>query len=176
MNQGLRLKLIQCINLLEPEFRNLNFTIDPYENSERIEYERKSKPELKEEEYEQILNGQNTVGGLLFGSKKQIKLFIFNYKELDTNPNEILGLVGTLYHEIRHAWQHENNKFQDEEEINSIDGNLEMYFGGEAEKDAYKFQLIEMQKHANEILEIFGVNARVHNYTLKPEIMKFIDL
>ncbi|MDR4928276.1 hypothetical protein [Peribacillus simplex] len=175
MDQGLRTKIIKCIDLLDDEFKTLNFTIDPYQVRERLIYERDNKPDLKKEEYEQILNGEVVVGGLTHGDKKQIKIFLFFYEELDSNAYEILHLIGNIFHEIRHAWQIKNNLYQEENEISKLDGNLEFYFGLEAEKDAYQFQLEQMQKHANKILEIFNNNARVKEFTLKDEIMKFIN-
>ncbi|MCC5803803.1 hypothetical protein [Rossellomorea vietnamensis] len=174
MDQGLRAKIIKCIDLLDNEYKSLGYTIDPYQNRERLIYERNYKPDLNEEEYEQILNGGIVVGGLTQGDKKKIKIFLFVYEDLQTNPKEILHLIGNIFHEIRHAWQIKNRLYQGEKEIGKIDGNLDIYFSLEAEKDAYRFQLEQMQKHANKILEIFNINKRVEGFTLKEEIMKFI--
>lgn len=51
-----------------------------------------------------------------------------------------------MYHEIRHAWQFENNLFQDEKEIDTIDGDFESYLSLPYEKDAYRFQDENMKK------------------------------
>ncbi|MED3861276.1 hypothetical protein [Priestia megaterium] len=174
INGTLRIKIIQCIKLLDSEYQSLNFTIDPYPSRERLEYERTNNPDLTPEEYNQILNGEETIGGLLLKDKKKIKLFLFLYDDLDRNPSDILDLVGNIYHELRHAWQTKNNLFQNDDGISKVDGNLEFYFGQEAEKDAYQFQLSEMKKNANKILEIFKVPTRVQSYALKEHIMKFL--
>ncbi|PEL14304.1 hypothetical protein [Bacillus sp. AFS017336] len=175
LDQGLRAKIIRCIDLLDEEYKSLGFTIDPYQDRERLIYERDKKPDLTEEAYDQILKGDIVVGGLTLGDKKKIKIFLFFYEKLNSDPLEILNLIGNIFHEVRHAWQIKNSKFQGEKEIGKIDGNLDTYFSLEAEKDAYEFQLVQMQNHANKILEIFNNTARVEKYTLKEEIMKFIN-
>jgi hypothetical protein len=174
INQALKLKFDKCIDLLDREYKSLNFTIDVYQDRERLEYERANKPDLKEEEYEQILNGEQTVGGLTVTKKRQIKIFLFHYGDL-TDVEEVLHLIGNVYHEIRHAYQITKNLYINDEEFSKLDGNLEYYFGQEAEKDAYKFQLEQMQKNANEVLSIFGINKWVQSYTLKDEIMKYFN-
>ncbi|MEJ1131252.1 hypothetical protein V9L20_27065 [Variovorax sp. CCNWLW225] len=175
INQKLKIRINKCIDLLDTEYKKLNFTIDPYISANRLEYERKNKPDLSEETYEQILNGSEVVSGITLGEKKRIKIFLFIYKNLETDANEVLGLIGNIYHEIRHGWQIEHKLFDDEIGITKIDGNLETYFGQVAEKDAYTFQLEQMQKNANKILEIFNINDRVQYYTLKEEIMDIIN-
>ncbi|WP_423479069.1 hypothetical protein [Priestia megaterium] len=70
INGTLRIKIIQCIKLLDSEYQSLNFTIDPYPSRERLEYERTNNPDLTPEEYNQILNGEETIGGLLLKDKK----------------------------------------------------------------------------------------------------------
>lgn len=175
INQSLKLNIEKSIELLGREYKSLNFTIDFYRDRGRLEFERENKPDLKKETYEQILNGEKGISGLTLGSKKQIKIFLFNYGDLETNAYNIVSLIGNIYHEIRHAWQVENNLFQEEDEINTINGNIELYFSQNAEKDAFIFQLENMQKYVNVVLQIFNFKGRIEQYELKPEIMKYIN-
>ncbi|MDZ4410536.1 hypothetical protein ORL62_21805 [Bacillus cereus] len=78
-----------------------------------------------------------------------------------------------MYHEIRHAWQFENNLFQDEKEIDTIDGDFESYLSLPYEKDAYRFQDENMKKYGEEILRIFGFQLKI-NYRLADEIRNII--
>lgn len=174
INKGLELKINKCIALLDEEYKSLNFTIHFYENKEKLLKERKNKPDMKEENYEQILAGQNEALGVTIGEKGIIKIFLFLLEDIKRNPSEVIELIGNIYHEIRHAWQVENKLFQDEEEISTLDGNLEAYYRLPSEKDAFQFQEKQMQKHGNKILEIFGWGDKTMKYELKPEIKNAI--
>lgn len=168
-NKFLEIKIKQCIGFLENEYKALNYTITFYEKRGDLTKERKENPNLKEENYEQILSGKTEAAGVTIGDKKEIKIFLFLFNDLKKDPNGVTELIGNLYHEIRHAWQVENNMFQDEEEISKIDGNLEAYLKLPSEIDAYKFQDKQMKKLAPRVLKIFGHQKGII-YELKPEI------
>jgi hypothetical protein len=132
---------------------------------------------MTEEQYEQILTGQTATAGITIGDKGKIKIFLFLFGDIKRNPTEVINLIGNLYHEIRHAWQTENNLFQDEEEISIIDGNLASYYSLPSEKDAYRFQEEQLQKHGKKILEILGIKLGDNiefRYELKAEIREVI--
>lgn len=169
----MQIKIKKCIALLGEEYTSLNYTIHFYENREKLQKEQKNNPVMKDEQYAQILNGQIEAAGVTVGEKGQIKIFLFLFENLKRDPNEVINLVGNLYHEIRHAWQNENNLFQDEEEISTIDGNFESYLKLPSEKDAYRFQDEQMKKHGERALEIFGFNLKFR-YELKPEVREAI--
>lgn len=169
IHKGLGLKINKCLDLLEKEYKDLNYTIYFYEKPEKLEKERRNKPDLNEEQYNQILAGQNITAGITIGEKGIIKIFLFLYEDVKKNPKEVIDLIGNLYHEIRHAWQAENKMFEDEEEISILDGNLESYYSLPSEKDAYKFQEEQMKLHGKKILEIFG-----YSYEFKYELNKEI--
>ena len=129
---------------------------------------------MKAEHYIQILDGQTVPAGLTIGERGKIKIFLFHFRDVKKDPVELINLIGNLYHEIRHAWQYDNNLFQDEDIIDTIDGNSGRYYNLPSEKDAYRFQEEQMQNHGNEILRIFGFDMKI-NFQLKPEIKKTID-
>lgn len=174
IKKGLSTKISKCIALLSAEFTSLNYTIYFYESREKFEKEHIEKPEMKDEQYTQILNGVIETSGVTIGEKGKIKIFLFLFDDVKKDPNEVIKLIGNIYHEIRHAWQNEKGLFKDEEELYTIDGNLEEYYSLPSEKDAYRFQEEKMQTYGNEILKIFGFNFGIH-YQLKPEIKKVID-
>ncbi|WP_342545388.1 hypothetical protein [Lysinibacillus sp. FSL K6-4013] len=173
LKKGLEIKINKCIALLGEEYASLNYTIYFYENREKLLKEQKNKPDMKAEQYTQIFNGETETAGVTIGEMGRIKIFLFLFGDIKRDPNEIISLIGNLYHEIRHAWQNENKLFQIEEEISTIDGNLDSYLKLPSEKDAYRFQEEQMQKHGEKILEIFGFNLKF-TYQLKPEIRKVI--
>ncbi|MCQ0952740.1 hypothetical protein L2I63_03180 [Bacillus cereus] len=178
LNAGLKSKIKKCIALLDEEYQSLDFTIYFYEKAEKLEKEKGKNPDLKIEEYKQILQGEVPTAGITIGDQGKIKIFLFLFDDLKKNPNEVINLIGNLYHEIRHAWQFEKALFQDEEDIQTIDGNLETYYSLPSEKDAYKFQEEQMQKHWRRSLEIFGINTdgvrKDYEYKLLDEIREII--
>ncbi|SFI40372.1 MULTISPECIES: hypothetical protein [unclassified Bacillus (in: firmicutes)] len=139
------MKIKKCIALLGEEYMSFNFTIYFYETREKLQRERDNKPNLKREHYEQILNGEIETAGLTICEEGKIKIFLFLFQDLKRNPTEVINLIGNLYHEIRHAWQFENNLFQDE----------------------------KMKKHSEEILRIFGFQLKI-DYRLADEISNII--
>ncbi|HDR7656205.1 TPA: hypothetical protein QCX68_001617 [Bacillus wiedmannii] len=173
IKKGLKIKIKKCVALLDEEYRGLNYTIYFYENREKLQKEQKNRPDMKEENYVQVLSGQTEIAGITIGEKGKIKIFLFLFGDIKRKPGEVMELIGNVYHEIRHAWQNENNLFQNEEEIAIIDGNLEAYYKLPSERDAYRFQEEQMQKHGNKVLEIFGFNMGC-KYELKPEIREAI--
>ncbi|MCP9227918.1 hypothetical protein NMG90_21465 [Bacillus mycoides] len=173
LNKSLEIKIKKCIALLGEEYMSLNFTIYFYETREKLQKERDNKPDLKREHYEQILNGEIETAGLTILEEGKIKIFLFLFQDLKENPTEVIDLIGNLYHEIRHAWQFENNLYQDEKEIDTIDGDLESYLSLPYEKDAYRFQDENMKKHGEEILRIFGFQLKI-SYRLADEIRNII--
>lgn len=177
LNKSLEIKIKKCIALLGEEYMALNFTIYFYESRVKLQKERDNKPDLKKEQYEQILNGEIETAGLTIWEEGKIKIFLFLFQDLKKDPNEIINLIGNLYHEIRHAWQSEKNLYQDEKEVCTIDGNLESYLSLQSEKDAYRFQEEQMQEHGKEILGIFGFRMKESiefKYRLEDEIRKII--
>lgn len=139
------MKIKKCIVLLGEEYMSFNFTIYFYETREKLQRERDNKPDLKREHYEQILNGEIETAGLTICEEGKIKIFLFLFQDLKRNPTKVINLIGNLYHEIRHAWQFENNLFQDE----------------------------KMKKHSEEILRIFGFQLKI-DYRLADEISNII--
>ncbi|GEM_PF-2447739 len=167
LNKSLEFKVSKCIALLDDEYRALDFTIDFYKNRERLKQEQKNNPEMSEEQYKQILSGENSTSGITISDLKKIKIFLFLYdKKIETKPSEIILLIGNIYHELRHAWQATNNLYTDEPEISTIDGSFEDYLRLPSEKDAYIFQEEQLDKYQRKILENFG-------YTVNGEIPPF---
>lgn len=173
IKKGLEIKINKCITFLGEEYTSLNYTIYFYETRERLLKEQKNKPDMKTEQYTQILNGQTETAGVTIEEKGRIKIFLFRFEDIKRDPNEIIRLIGNLYHEIRHAWQNDNKLYRNEEEISTIDENLESYLKLPSEKDAYRFQEEQIKNHGDKILEIFGFNLKFE-YQLKPEIREAI--
>ncbi|MBU8716582.1 hypothetical protein [Bacillus subtilis] len=178
IDQKLKLKINKCIALLGSEYTSLNFNIEPYETREKLEFERINCPDLTDESYEDILNGKRTIGGVTLKDKKRIKIFLYQYPNLHL-PKEVLDLVAIFYHELRHAWQIKNNMFQENDaKVISPNENFELYFGDEAEKDAYLFHEEQIRKHTDQIFKIFEFNIPEGTmlYSLNSDIRKrFID-
>lgn len=177
INKSLELKVSKCIALLGEEYMSLDFTIDFYKNIERLELERKNIPELNDTQYEQILKGENSTSGITVADKKKIKIFLFLFdKNIETNPSEIIHLIGNIYHELRHAWQDKEQLYKDEPEISSVDDSYEDYLRLPSEKDAYIFQELQMDKHQRTILEIFGykVNGVIPPFRLIDELREIV--
>lgn len=133
---------------------------------------------MEPEYYDQIINGYIETAGIILIGKGKIKIFLFMFDDLEKNIEEVLELIGNLYHEIRHAWQYENKVFQGEEEFSTNDGNFESYIQLPSEKDAYLFQEEQLKRYWRKILEIFyyKVDKNIEiKYELKPEITKAIN-
>ncbi|WP_054708124.1 hypothetical protein [Bacillus sp. JCM 19041] len=173
-NKSLERKIRKCIALLDDEYKDLNFTINFYGKREKLQKERNIKPDLKEENYLQILAGKYMTTGLTIGEKGEIKIFLFHFGNLKKKPREVILLIGNIFHEIRHAWQFKNGLFQDENEITVIDENPKAYYRKPSEKDAYIFQEQQMKKHGGEILEIFGFLVEGYEFELNDEIKEAI--
>lgn len=142
-------------------------------NKERLEQEQKNNPQMNDTEYEQILTGENSASGITITDNKKIKVFLFLFeKNIETNPSEIIHLIGNIYHELRHAWQDTEQLYKDEPEISSADNSLEDYLRLPSEKDAYIFQELQMDKHQRTILETFGfkVNGEIPPFRLIDEL------
>ena len=152
----LKIRIKKCIELLGKEYTSLNYVIYFYADKEKLQKEQFDNPDMKVGQYDQIVNGQTEIAGVTLAEKGIIKIFLFVFDDLEKTPEEVIHLVGNLYHEIRHAWQYENDLFKKEDEVLKIDGDTEAYFRLDSEKDAYKFQEEQMKKHGNRILEIFG--------------------
>lgn len=176
IKNGLKKKIEKCILLLGEEYTSLKFTIYYYPNKEKLQNEQFNKPDMKEENYRQILYGYNEISGITIGEQGKIKIFLFMYKNIEKDPEEIILLIANLYHEIRHAWQYENKLFLGENEVLTIDDNKELYYSLPSEKDAYKFQEKEMQKYSKKILGIFGIHDIYFEYRLKKEIRDIVFL
>lgn len=175
IKKGLEIKINKCITLLGEKYIPLNYTIYFYENREKLHTELKNKPEMKVEPIYTDIKWQTEIAGVTIEEKGRIKIFLFLFENIKKDPNEIIRLIGNLYHEIRHVWQNENKLYQNEEEISTIDGNLESYLKLPSEKDAYRFQEEQIKKHGEKILEIFGFNLKFE-YQLKSEIREAIKL
>jgi len=168
INPSLKDKIRKCINLLDVEYKELDFTIDFYTTREQLEKERKNKPDLDEEAYNQIFNGKYKPSAITLGEKKIIKIFLFMYDNPETDLTEWSMLISKVYHEIRHAWQKTNHLYEDEPEILDIDANWEEYIRLPSEKDAYKFEERKMNEHMLKICEIFGTEQRFEYILDKP--------
>jgi hypothetical protein len=169
ISNKLRNQLISCIELLDKEFTSLDFSIIVYETRESLERERHKKPSLPDDFYHQILNGVKKPVGLTIADQNLIHLYKFNNTYQNKN-HEKLELVANLFHEIRHAWQHVNGKFKDEEEIRDIDNNKKKYFQLPSEQDAYQFQADMVNTHRDSIIRIMEMNQGFGIYSIKKEI------
>jgi hypothetical protein len=164
----------RCIELLGEEYTSLDYTIEIYQERERLEYERRNKPVLEEEQYEQILNGEEKPIGQTIPTKKVIRLYTFNLDDIENEDKRKVELIANLFHEIRHAWQYTNGLFLDEKEVNVIDNNRKTYFSLSSEKDAYLFQVEQMNKHKYAIFKIMKMKQIFVKYELKKEIQDLI--
>lgn len=165
----LRNQIINCIELLDQEYTSLNFSIVVYESREQLKFDMRKKHILPNDFYSQILYGDKKPVGLTIPNQKLIHLYKFNNIYKNKNQ-EKLELIAALYHEIRHAWQHVNEKFLDEEEIGDIDTNKDLYFNLESEKDAYQFQADMVNKHKESITMIMEITQSILIYKIKKEI------
>jgi hypothetical protein len=169
----LREKIRKCINLLNVEYKTLDFTIDFYATRERLEKERKNKPDLDDIAYNQILNGKLETSAITLGEKKLIKIFLFMYDNPETDFDQYIKVIAKVYHEIRHAWQSAKHRYENEPEILDVDANWEEYVRLPSEKDAYKFEEQQMNNHMLKICEIFG-SEKGFNYTLHKPIRDIV--
>ncbi|KSU85163.1 hypothetical protein GA0061096_1356 [Fictibacillus enclensis] len=177
LNKELAAKIKRCISLLEDEYKNLDYALFFYDTPKKLQSEQKRNPDLNSEELQQILNGETVTAGITLPDKKEIKIFLFHYDNIISDPRDIIPLIANIYHELRHAWQNENNRFQDEEELSSLDDNIEAYLSLPSEKDAFRFQRNQMQKHMRTVLDIFGLTNISFNqpYDLYPWIKEIVD-
>ncbi|KKC49524.1 hypothetical protein VE23_24805 [Paenibacillus sp. D9] len=152
-------KLIEkLVNLLPPEYSKLKYTVDIYEDKERLIKERINKPDMASENYEDILNG---VCGITLDQNRLVKLFHFNlYEGEPKNEKERVRLEVTkafiFFHEIRHVWQHCNGLYQDGK--STLDPLSQEYKDDPAEKDANKFAAEMVNKHLREVKKIFKIH------------------
>lgn len=163
----------KCINLLDVEYKTLDYTIDFYSTRERLQKEQNNKPDLEDNAYTQILNGKLETSGITLGDKKQIKIFLFMYENPEMDFIEFCKSLAKVYHEIRHAWQNTNNCFENEPEILDIDAGWEEYIRLPSEKDAYKFEEEQINIHMVKICEIFGSEKGL-TYTLRKSIRDLV--
>lgn len=173
ISPSLRDKIRKCVNLLDVEYKTLDFTIDFYSTRERLEKERKNKPDLDDKAYNQILNGKFKTSGITLGKKKLIKIFLFMYDNLETDFNQYIMVIAKVYHEIRHAWQYVNHCYENEAELLNVDINWEEYISLPSEKDAYKFEEQQMNNNMLKICEIFG-SEKGFSYTLHKPIRDIV--
>ncbi|MDX8367209.1 hypothetical protein [Cytobacillus sp. IB215665] len=173
INPRFRDKIRKCINLLDVTYKTLDYTIDFYATRERLEKERKNKPDFEDRAYNQILNGEIETSAITIGEKNQIKIFLFMYDNPEINFDQCIKVIAKVYHEIRHAWQYTNDLYKDELEILNVDTQWEEYVRLPSEKDAYKFEERQMNKNMLKICEIFE-SEKGFDYTLTKPIRDII--
>ncbi|WP_336882269.1 hypothetical protein [Priestia koreensis] len=173
INPKLRNNIRKCINLLDVEYKTLDYTIDFYTTRKRLEKEQKNKPDLDNEAYNQIFNGKFKTSAITIGENKTIKIFLFMYRNPETDFEQCVNLIAKVYHEIRHAWQNVNHLYEDEPEILDVDANWEEYVGLPSEKDAYKFEEQQINKHMLKICDIFS-SKKAFGYTLYKPIRDIV--
>ncbi|WP_158093286.1 hypothetical protein [Gottfriedia solisilvae] len=173
INPRLKDKIRKCINLLNVEYKELDYTIEFYTTRDQLEKERKNKPDLDDKAYNQIFNGKFETPAITLGEKKIIKIFLFMYDNPETDFDQFIKLIVKVYHEIRHAWQNTNHLYENEPEILDIDANWEEYVRLPSEKDAYKFEEQQMNEHMLKICEIFG-SEKGFKYTLHKPIRDIV--
>ncbi|PYZ96628.1 hypothetical protein CR205_13060 [Alteribacter lacisalsi] len=169
----MREKIRKCINLLDSEYKTLDFTIDLYKTRKRLETEKRNKPDLEDLAYNQILQGEFETSAIIVGERKLIKVFLFMYDNPETDFAEFIKLIAKVYHELRHAWQYANHLYKNEPQILNVDLNWEEYVRLPSEKDAYKFEVQQMNKHMPKIVKIFGSEVGCI-YTLKKPIRDIV--
>lgn len=173
--KGLERRIKKCIQLLDDEHKNIDFTINFYSNPKILKRELETNPVVNQNHIEQILSGETVTAGYILPEQNEIKIFLFHFRNLKRNNNEIINLVGNIYHEIRHAWQYSNNLYLDERKVETIDGNEEDYLRQPSEKDAFKFQDQMMKKYAPKILEIFDISPPAdYKYSMQDWIKEIV--
>ncbi|MDZ5669136.1 MULTISPECIES: hypothetical protein [Bacillus subtilis group] len=172
INTSLYKKTEKCIELLPSSILNTcsDFKIVFY-TREELEGILKNDATNKED-YEYILTEGNEPGGSVDKEAKEIRIYL-TYDNIENNPMDTVNFIGNLYHEIRHAWQVNKNKYQDDIIIKPYE-DLFGYLKQPCEVDAYNFQLIHMRKQINNILKIFNYNLHAPAYNLKDHIMEAI--
>ncbi|PHI49698.1 hypothetical protein B9T64_06875 [Bacillus halotolerans] len=168
INTSLYKKIEKCIKLLPSsilkecsDFKIVFFT--------RKEIEDKLKIDPTNKDYEYILSG-NGPGGSVDKDTKEIRIYL-TYNDIENNIMDTVNFIGNLFHEIRHAWQVNKNKYQDEQVINPYDDYI-AYLNQPSEVDAYTFQLLQMRRQLGKILKIFNYNVpTLPPYNLKDDIM-----
>jgi len=158
----------KCIALLEKDYTDLDVVIEIH-TKKSIEREKtSSKPDLSKGEYITILRG-STKTGVYVHTLKKIKSFPFNYKynkseynehELPFNDLIRYNIIFNLFHELRHAWQYQNNKseyLKSKSEDPALD--LMAYYSSPFEEDADKFEIEQRNKHAKAINEILKIKS-----------------
>lgn len=166
-------KIRKCINLLDVQYKTLDYTLDFYSTKERLEKEQARKPDLHEKVYSQVLYGESQIAGITLGESKSIKIFLFMYDKPETNFEEFVKLIAKVYHEIRHAWQHQNQLYQNEPSMLNIDASLQEYFSLPSEKDAYAFEEQQINRHMLNICKVYGSEKGI-KYTLKKSIRDIV--
>ncbi|MEC1943165.1 hypothetical protein GXB79_06710 [Bacillus velezensis] len=171
INSMLYKKTEKCIKLLPSSILNAcsDFKIVFFTKKE-LEERFKNDPTNKD--YEYILTEGNEPGGSVDKSTKEIRIYL-TYDNIEGNPMDTVNFIGNLYHEIRHAWQVNKNKYQEDTIIKPYD-DLIGYLKQPCEVDAYTFQLIHMRKQINNILKIFNHNLQAPSYNLKEHFMEAI--
>lgn len=149
-----RIKLRPCIQLLGEEYCSIPYHLRVYRDRKQLEYERDHNPDMGMEYYSEILNGENsTPTGICISKEKKIKIFPFN---MDPSSIQALSVVYFTYHELRHAWQHENGLFMGADETRP-DQDISAYLNDDAEQDAYEFAKDKMNELQEQILTILQI-------------------
>lgn len=165
-------EIINCINLLGEEYTNLDIEIEIHTRSSLKSEKRMEKPDLTENDNNSILAKGSIKFGIYISDLRKIKLFPFNIRESDYNKinhGDLFyrdfvkyGVIFSLYHEIRHAWQHtfDQEAFLKEREIDPS-SEPEAYYSSNIELDADDFEHVTTSKFCREIREILQINSNL---------------
>ncbi|PEZ63320.1 hypothetical protein CN372_14000 [Bacillus anthracis] len=170
-----------CLRFLGEEYISLDYTIEVIGSRKKLEKERQTSKILKEEEYQQILDGKFEPPGVCIHEKKLIRLFRFNLNDILDKDKQTIEFIANLYHEVRHAYQFQKGMFPNEKEIAVIDDDPKAYFNLSYEIDAYKFQEEQINKNQVGICNVMRIYSSVRMgkqrfvYQIKPEISAYWD-
>lgn len=165
-------EIIDCLNLLGEEYTNLDIEIEIHTPRSLKSKKWMDKPDLTENEYNNILTKGSIIIGIYISHLRKIKLFPFNFRESDYNKINYgdlsyrdfvkYGVIFNLYHEIRHAWQHtfDQEAFLKEREIDPS-SEPQAYYNSNIEIDADNFEQETTSKFRHEIRKILQIDSEL---------------
>lgn len=167
----LKTQLERCIYLLGEEYSKIDYTIKFFSKKREFVEEKRNNPAKT---YVDKLGEGRTVAGITIADTREIIILLYQFDEPMVNKGEMINLIATIFHEMRHAWQFDKMAPEKLLDKDSSIFSLENYFEEEYEKDAYLFQLKQMNKHMAAIKRICNIKQNIH-YELKEEIMTAIN-
>ena len=162
-------ELDECLKLLDPKYHNLNIKIKFYYNRLHVfvDYLR---GEYNKEDFKLVMKSEGTCACYRPYINQGINILVYSFnrnKYYQFWNNEIkykkIQVMYDIYHEIRHAYQHQfaPKKFNEERiaYISSGEGYSEQWI----ERDANRFSRAMMGRHKDSISKIVNLESKKWN-------------